>query len=151
MEKRWRLYVTPFRTFDAAGLFNDTFLAASPSTHFWYYPNLNAIGVVHDHPSQGYEVVSQHLQAALAVFSTVSIVSVCSGLRLEGPVLSFHALHESSYLDSSSISIIEITNLCHYCRICSHSRTHLVCTPRTQYVYLVIHRCSLPFFLLPTI
>lgn len=27
-----------------------------PSTHFWYYPNLNSIGIVHDHPSQGYEV-----------------------------------------------------------------------------------------------
>ena len=149
MEKCRRLYVAPLRTFDASRLFNDIFFAASPSTHFWYYPNLNAIGVVHDHPSQGYEVVSHHLQAALAVFSPVSIVSFSRCLRLEGPVLGFHDLHESLYLGSSFIPIIENCNLCHYCRICSRSGTlseHPVYTPRTQNHYMVIHCCSLLFF-----
>ncbi|KIM38882.1 hypothetical protein M413DRAFT_447569 [Hebeloma cylindrosporum] len=30
---------------------------STPSTRFWYYPNIDAIGVVHDSPSQGFEVL----------------------------------------------------------------------------------------------
>jgi len=89
MAKRWRQYVTPFRMFDDSGSFSRLFLPGYPSTHFWYYPNLNAIGIVHDHPSHshGYEVVSHQSSNCSSSYSQPCFSSFC--------LLVFNTLPES--------------------------------------------------------